>query len=193
MIVAAPMEAKFIDSFSVESGLQRSLKELAGGSVDQRQSIPGRGRRIEIPVRAAEPLVVVRNVKGVLGVQYSSDFSESRILVKASRKRARSRLNLRCQGRVRCQETGGQIIHCRSIVYCQRLVSHLAFIISQIKEAVVDDWSSHSSSKLLSPVVRFRDTVAFVDRIIRVGRGIQNVVVPIAVNVVGAALGYGVH
>ncbi len=57
----------------------------------------------------------------------------------------------------------------------------------------MNDRSADRFSELLSAVMGFCDPVLLVDRIIGVGCGIQNVVIAVAVNLVGAALGHSVH
>src|SRR5437588_3472094 len=91
------------------------------------------------------------------------------------------------------EEGGIYTTHSRAVIHRQRFIAYLALIIRQVKEAVTDDGPAHGASKLLSPVMGFRDPVLLVDRIVGVGRGIQNVVVAVAVNLVCAALGYSVH
>src|SRR5258708_36425802 len=147
-------------------------------------------------MRAAKALEVVSHVETVLVVQYAIDLSENGILVEVARERACRRFNLRRQGGIVGQEIRilcKRIIQLGAVIHRQRLVADLPFIITQVKKPVMNQRPAYGSTKLLPPVMGLRDPGLLVDLVIGIGSGIQNVIVPIAVNLVGAALGHGVH
>src|SRR5258708_21007549 len=147
-------------------------------------------------MRAAKALEVVSDVETVLVVQYAIDLSENGILVEAARERACRRCNLRRQGGIVGQEIRilcKRIIQLGAVIPRQRLIADLPFIITQVKKPVMNQRPANRSSELLSPVMRFSDPGSLVDFIVGIGGGIQNVVVAVAVNLVGAALGDGVY
>ena len=84
MIIVAKMKSKFIDEPGRDRGDHSELREMAGGPIGQRQTVPRRGGRIEVAVRAPEPLIVVGRVEGILVVEDHIDFAERNILIESA-------------------------------------------------------------------------------------------------------------
>lgn len=80
----------------------------------------------------------------------------------------------------------------RCVVDGQRFIADLTLVVAQIEEPVADDGAAERAAELLPPVVGLRDSQLFVNPVIRVGRGVENVVVAIAMCGIGSALGDGV-
>src|SRR5437868_13815464 len=115
---------------------------MAGGSVNQREAVSRRRWRVEVPVRAAEALVVISHTEGVLIVDDAVDFPERCVLVEASGKRAGCGLHLACETGIVGGESGIKTIHGGAVVHGQRLVSDLGFVIPVIKQTVMDGGSA---------------------------------------------------
>jgi hypothetical protein len=67
--------------------------------------------------------------------------------------------------------------------------AYLTFIIADIEKTVVEDRSADRTSNLLPAIVRLGNPQPLVDLVVGAGGGVKNVVVGIAVDLVGATLG----
>ena len=138
-------------------------------------------------------LVIVGDTEGVLVVNEAIDLSKANVLVKTARERTSCRLNLSGQAGVVSKEIRRQTVHGGAVIDGQWLVAHLAFIIGEIEQTIVDERSANGTAKLLPAIVRFGNPLPLVDLVVGAGRRVEDVVVGVAVNLVGATLGDGIY
>ena len=62
VIIAAKVEAKFVDAPRSKGSLERNLKEVTGCTVSQRQTIACRRGSVEVSVGTAKTLIVVGDI-----------------------------------------------------------------------------------------------------------------------------------
>src|SRR5216684_3214007 len=144
-------------------------------------------------MRAAEVLVIVGDTEGVLVVNEAIDLSKANVLVKTARERTSCHLNLSGQAGIVGKEIRRETIYGGAVIDGQWLVTDLAFIISEIEQTIVDERSTNGTAKLLPPIVRFGNPLLLVDLVVGAGGGVEDVIVGVAVDLVGATLGDGIY
>ena len=120
-------------------------------------------------------------------------FPKAYVLVETARERTSRCLNLSGQTGVVGKEIWRQTIHCGAVIDGQRLVAYLTFIIADIEKTIVDERSADRAPKLLPAIVRLGNPLLLVDLVVGAGGGVKDVVVGIAVNLVGATLSNRIH
>ena len=142
---------------------------------------------------AAVTLVVVSNTEQVFVVDDAIDLAKGDVLIEAAGKGSSRRQDLGGQVGMGSKKTRVQPVYGWSVVYGQGLVADLTFIIADIKKTIVDDWPTDRAAKLLSSIMRFGNPLLLVDLVVGAEGGIKDVVIAVAVNLVGAALRHSVH
>src|SRR5437588_6451076 len=104
-------------------------------------------------MRAAEVLVIVGDTEGVLVVNEAVDLSKTNVLVETARERTSCRLNLSGQAGVVGKEIRRQTIYGGAVIDGQWLVAHLAFIIAEIEQTIVDKRPANRTAQLLPAIV----------------------------------------
>jgi hypothetical protein len=135
MIVVAEVKAKFVDEPGGDRGDHGELREVTGGPIRERQTVPRRGGRIEVAVRAPEPLIVVGGGEIIPRRQQTAYLDEAGVLVERARKRSRSGLHLCGETGIGGKERGGigKTGERRCIVDGKGFVPHLAFVVTEKK------------------------------------------------------------
>src|ERR1700730_12932013 len=114
-------------------------------------------------MRAAEPLVIVGCVQGVLIIQDRRDLAEDHILVETASERAGRRLHLSGNSRIIGEEISRKADQSRGVVNGDRLVTDLAFIIREVKNPVVVDGTSDGGAELLPAISRLGNSFSVID------------------------------
>ncbi len=195
VIVVSEVEAEFVQCGGRECSVKGELQEMAGRAIRQAEPVARGCRSVEVSVGTAKTLIVIGDVEGILVIHHAIDFAEGRILIEAAGMRPgggrNERGNIGVIGKIICgQSVVGEEL---TVIHRKRFVPHLAFIVCSPKESVSNDGTAYRSSKLLATVVRFSDAFLFVNLVIRVQLGIKEIVIAIAMQLVGAALGDGVY
>src|SRR6266851_4393307 len=140
-------------------------------------------------MRAAEALVVVGDTEGILDVNDAVDLCEANVLIETAWERTSYRLNLSGQAGIVGKEIRRETIYGGAVIDGQWLVADLAFIIAEIEQTIVDERSANGTAKLLPAIVGFGNPLPLVDLVVGAGGGVEDVVVGVAVNLVGTTLG----
>ncbi len=85
---------------------------------------------------------------------------------------------------------GKRVIQLGAVIHRQRLVAYLTFIIADVEKTIMNDRSADRASNLLSAIVRLGNPQPLVDLVVGAGRGVKDVVIGIAMNLVGATFGH---